>query len=220
MNRIARIPRGPSATNSCPTGDSMMPTRASGRRSRATARSNRRRPSVSTASMPRSSSASRSISSSNSSMSRSMLIASPQFLQLAQRLINAGTRALFGASQRRANFRVVETDDLSHHESLSLLAGKIRDRAAQVERTRRMIRMIRLMLRNTVECVRIGLGCDDARVARIVARAIAAQVRRDLEQPWANSGLGIELRVRAISAQKRLLKKVERILAVARHAHE
>src|SRR5579862_920052 len=61
---------------------------------------------------------------------------------------------------------------------------------------------------------------DDASAAHPIARAVAAQVRCDSENPWSQSVFRLQRRIGAIGAQPRLLEQVHRVVAVAGRSHQ
>src|SRR3984893_16069549 len=236
-NCTASRPRALSATSRRPTGESITPMRASGRRTRSSARPSRVRAARSAASIA-ASSATLSIPSGPSSSSISRISVSslsiwfisftvlhrlarlPDRLELFQRLVDAGPRAVGRAMQRRAYFLVFETRKLAHHQRLALLVRQPGYRAFEIEHPGVPVAGGRGGRDGMIAVARTLAIADHACAPHIVTRPVATEIGRDSVQPRPQAVLRIELRVSAVGAQPGFLEDVERVVLIAGHAQK
>src|SRR5262249_20068609 len=98
---------------------------------------------------------------------------SPNRLELLQRLVHAGARALGRAFQRRANLFVFESPEFAHHQRLPLFVRQSRDRAPQVQHA--LVSAASRRGGGTMVGVgRVVAVAYHARPSEVVARAVAA----------------------------------------------
>src|SRR3984893_5236391 len=233
-NCTASRPRALSATSRRPTGESITPMRARGRRTPSRARPRRVRTARSPASIAASSALSIPSGPSSSSISRisvsslsiwfisftvlHRLARLPDRLELFQRLVDAGPRAVGRAIQRRAYLLVFETREFAHHERLTLLVRQPGYRAFEIEPPGVPVAAGRGGREVMVAVARTVAIADHACAPHIVTRAIAAEIGRDSVQPRPQAVLRIELRISAVGAQPGFLEEVERVVLIASDA--